>query len=178
MMLGHGPADIARRIRATVPDVRLIAVLRNPVDRAQSALVHHKRAGRIHPRAALLETVRTCSPEEDWMGIVTGGWYAVSLQPFVELFGERLLVLLHDDIGPDTSAVFARALRHVGAAPDFVPASLERVVFSNRDGADVGTGVSPEEWAELFEYFRDDVDRLERMLGRDLSIWRLPTCTR
>jgi hypothetical protein len=32
-----------------------------------------------------------------------------------------------------------------------------------------------EEWAELFEYFRNDVDRLERMLGRDLSIWRTPT---
>jgi hypothetical protein len=175
MMLGHGPADVARRIRATVPDVRLIAVLRNPVDRAHSALVHHKRAGRIHPRARLLETVRSCGPEEDWMGIVTGGWYAVSLQPFVELFGDRLLVLLHDDIGPNPGAVFARALRHVGAAPDFVPTSLERVVFSNRDGADARTGDSVEEWVELFEYFSGDVDRLERMLGRDLSIWRTPT---
>jgi Sulfotransferase domain len=178
MMLGHGPADVARRIRATVPDVRLIAVLRNPVDRAHSALVHHKRAGRIHPRAGLLETVRRCRPEEDWMGIVTGGWYAVSLQPFVELFGDRLLVLLHDDIGPDPRAVFAGALRHVGAAPDFVPTSLERVVFSNRDGGDAGTVASAEDWAELFEYFRDDVDRLERLLGRDLSIWRTPTFPR
>jgi len=109
------------------------------------------------------------------MGIVTGGWYAVSLQPFVELFGDRLLVLLHDDIGPDPGAVFSQALRHVGAAPDFVPASLEQVVFSNRDVANGGIGASTEEWNELFEYFRDDVGRLELMLGRDLSIWRMPT---
>jgi hypothetical protein len=173
-MFGHGPAGVAHRIRAAVPDARLIALLRNPVERAHSALVHHQRAGRIHPRARLLETVRSCKPEEDWMGIVTGGWYAVSLQPFLELFGDRLLVLLHDDIGPDARAVYAGALRHVGAAPDFVPTSLERVVFSNRD-ADAGTGASHEEWAELFEYFRDDVDRLERMLARDLSAWRTPT---
>jgi hypothetical protein len=171
MMLGHRPPDVADRIKATVPDVHLIALLRNPVDRAYSAFVHHKRAGRIHPRARLLDTVRSCAPEDDWMGIVTGGWYAISLQPFLDLFGDRLLVLLHDDIGPDPHAVFGRALRHVGATPDFVPGSLERVVFSNQDGADAAT-VSAEERCELFEYFRDDVGRLERMLGRDLSIWR------
>src|SRR5262245_12635623 len=36
MMLRHDPALVAERIGEVVPDVRLIAVLRNPVDRAQS----------------------------------------------------------------------------------------------------------------------------------------------
>ena len=92
MMLGHRPTDVADRIKATVHDVHLIALLRNPVDRAYSAFVHHKRAGRIHPRAQLLDKVRSCAPDDDWMGIVTGGWYAISLQPFLDLFGDRLLV--------------------------------------------------------------------------------------
>jgi hypothetical protein len=174
MMLGHNPADVAGRIRATVPDVRLFALLRNPVDRAHSAFVHHQRQGRIHPRARLLDVVRSCEPEEDWMGIITGGWYAASLRPFIDLFGDQLVVLLHDDVRADPEAVFERALRHVGATPGFLPASLAEVVFSNREHAEAASTPSAAERCELFEYFRSDIERLGPMLRRDLSAW-LPT---
>jgi hypothetical protein len=176
MMLGHHPAEVAARIKAAVPDVKLIALLRNPVDRAYSAFVHHKREERIHPRARLLDVVRSCAPEDDWMGIINGGWYAASLQPYLSLFGDRLLVLLHDDIRPGSRRVFERAVHHVGGALGVVPSSLDKVVFSNRGEA--GPGVSATERCELFEYYRDDVDRLEQMLGRDLSMWRPPDCSR
>jgi hypothetical protein len=172
MMLGHNPADVAGRIRATVPDVRLIALLRNPVDRAYSAFVHHRRQGRIHPRARLLDVVRSCAPEDDWMGIITGGWYAASLRPFFDLFGDQLVVLLHDDVRSDPTSVFERALRHVGATPGFVPPSLAQVVFSNREHAEAASAPSAVERCELFEYFRADVERLEPMLRHDLSAWR------
>lgn len=178
MMLGHHPTEVAARIKASVPDVKLIALLRNPVDRAYSAFVHHKREERIHPRARLLDVARSCAPEDDWMGILSGGWYAASLQPYLELFGDRLLVLLHDDIRPDPRRVYERAVRHVGAKPGFVPPALDKVVFSNRGEAEAGPGVSATERCELFEYFRGDVDRLEQMLGRDLSMWRPPHCPR
>jgi hypothetical protein len=174
MMLGHRPADVAQRIRATVPEVRLIAVLRNPVDRAYSAFLHHKRAERIHPRAQLLDTVRRGKPEDDWMGIIAGGWYAASLDPYVELFGDRLLVLVHDDIQLDTRTVYRSALRHVGATIDFEPPSLDSVVFSNQGGEHTDR-LTASERCELFELFRDDVARLEVMLGRDLSMWRPST---
>ena len=36
----------AERIRDAVPDVRLVAILRNPVDRAFSSFLHCRRAGR------------------------------------------------------------------------------------------------------------------------------------
>jgi hypothetical protein len=170
MMLGHRPADVAGRIQATVPAVRLIALLRNPVDRAYSAFVHHQRAERIHPRARLLDVVRRNRPEDDWMGIIAGGWYAASLEPYLELFGERLLVLIHDDIQQDPRSVYASALSHVGATT-FEPPSLDKIVFSNQGGADADN-ISVAERCELFEFFRDDVARLEIMLGRDLSMWR------
>jgi hypothetical protein len=175
MMLGHRPPEVASRIKATVPDVRLIALLRNPVDRAYSAFVHHQREERIHPRAQLVDTVRSCEPEDDWMGIVAGGWYAASLGPFLDLFGEHLLVLLHDEIASKPRQVYARAACHVGASPDFAPPTLAEVIFSNRGEGGAAVGVSAAERRELFDaYFREDVDRLERMLGRDLSMWRPP----
>src|ERR687892_2927024 len=43
MMWRHDARAVARRIKKIAPDVRLIAVLRNPVDRANSAMVHHIR---------------------------------------------------------------------------------------------------------------------------------------
>jgi hypothetical protein len=173
MMLGHRPPEVASRIKATVPDVRLIALLRNPVDRAYSAFVHHQREERIHPRAQLVETVRRCEPENDWMGIVAGGWYAASLGPFLDLFGDHLLVLLHDDIVSNPPQVYARAICHVGASPGFVPPTLAEVVFSNLGEGGAAVGLSPAERRQLFhDYYREDVDRLERMLGRDLSMWR------
>src|SRR5690349_3233083 len=41
MFWRHRPDVMAERMHETVPDVRLIAILRNPVDRAHSAVLHH-----------------------------------------------------------------------------------------------------------------------------------------
>jgi hypothetical protein len=174
MMWRHDPRVVASRIKRTVPDVRLIAVLRNPVDRANSALVHHIRQRRVLSDASLLDLVRAQPPEEERFGLVSGGWYAASLKPYRHLFGDQLLVLLHDDVRDDPHGAYERALRHIGAAADFAPPDLDQVVFSNQEGssAEWRREVSPEERWELYPYFRDDVRKLERMIGRDLSIWK------
>ncbi len=49
-------------------------------------------------RAKLTDVVRKKKPTDDKMCIVTGGWYASSLERYFELFGDQLLVVLHDDI--------------------------------------------------------------------------------
>ena len=173
MILRHDPAAVAERIDETVAGVRLLALLRNPVDRAYSALLHHVRQERVRPGTRLLNYVRTRPPEDDWLAVVTGGWYAASLQPYLERFDERLLVLLHDDVRAEPAGVYRVALEHVGATRDVVPAELGLMVSSNEDAAALLVPpLSAEERAELFEYFADDVARLEQLLGRDLSRWR------
>jgi hypothetical protein len=177
LMFRNDPATVAGRMAETVPDVRLFAVLRDPVDRAQSALIHHIRYERLRPSTDLLTFVRQREPESDFFGLVAGGWYATSLEPFIERFGDQLVVVLHDDIRDEPLAVYEQALRHVGAEPGFVAPELGQVLFSNRtdaSGAPIPTDdpLSPEARAGLFEYFRDEVDRLEQLIGRDLSAWR------
>ena len=45
-------------------------------------------------------------------------------------------------------------------------------MFSNQSGrAGRKNQLTPEDRVELWEYFRDDVARLEQMLGVDLSRW-------
>jgi hypothetical protein len=172
MIWRHHPAAVARRMRAVLPDLRLIAMLRNPVDRAQSAMLHHIRRERLSPRTRLVDFIRSQPPEQEWLGIVSGGWYARSLAPYRHHFGSNLLVLLHDDVRLDPRGVYDEALLHIGATPGFVPDGLDQVVFANSNTKIVNRAqLTPEERAAAFEYFRDDVLRLEEMIGRDLSAW-------
>jgi hypothetical protein len=173
LMWRHEPQAMAERIKHTIPNVRLIAVLRDPVDRANSAMVHHIKHERLHPRSSLVELARSKPPAEDKLGLVSGGWYARSLKPYGTLFGDQLRVVLHDDIRDDPRLVYEQALLHVGAAADFVPVELDELVFSNQQGdsAQWRREISPRDREELHQYFRDDLRELEQMIGRDLSMW-------
>src|SRR5215218_7996379 len=115
MMWRHRPRSVAERIAQVVPDVRLIAILRNPVDRAQSALIHSETSGKLPPNSNLLEVISQRPPEHDPLGLVSGGWYSASLKPYRQIFGDQLLVLLYDDIQTDPARVYLRALVHIGA---------------------------------------------------------------
>jgi hypothetical protein len=174
MMWRHEPRRVAELIKGTIPDVRLIAILRNPVDRANSAMVHHIKHERLHPRWSLPGLIDTRPPEDDALGLVAGGWYAASLAPYQELFGEQLMIFLHDDIREDPRGVYEIALRHVGAGTDFVPPELEELVYSNQQGesAQWKRAISRGDREAVHRHFRDDLQALEQMLGRDLSIWK------
>jgi hypothetical protein len=172
MMWRHHPEQVAQRIDESLPDARVLAILRNPVDRAMSAMVHHVQRERLPVDANLLDVVRETPPEEDFLALVAGGWYAASLAPYAERFGDRLMVLIHDDISTEPRTVFENAAAHVGASSDFVPTGLERVVYSNKARSpEVRTRLTYEERRQLWQYFQDDVRDLEVMIGRDLSIW-------
>jgi hypothetical protein len=173
MIWRHHPDRVAERMKQHHPDAKLIAILRNPVDRAQSAMMHHIRRERIPSGSRLVDIVRERRPPEtDWFCLVAGGWYAASLGPFIEQYGDQVLVLFHDEVATDPVRPYQRALQHVGANADFVPDDIERVVFSNQGGrAGRRNQLTSDDRVELWEYFRDDVARLEQILGIDLSRW-------
>jgi hypothetical protein len=172
MFWRHKTGVIAQRVREALPEVRLIAILRNPVDRAQSAVVHHIEGGSLPADSQLLEVVKRVPPERDPLGIVTGGWYAASLEPYHEYFRDQLLILLHDDADDDPRGVYDQALRHIGLRADFVPPELERVRFSyqQRPSAEPRE-LTLDERREMYEFFADDIRKLEQMTGRNLSLW-------
>jgi hypothetical protein len=175
MFWRHHPETVARRIRSLLPDVRLIAILRNPVDRAQSAMIHHIETGRLAPDTDLLTLVRDVAPRDDPLGIISGGWYAASLQTYVDLFGDQLLVVLHDELREDPRRLYGRALHHVGPGDDFVPTEIERVRFSFRQRPSGEPNRQPLGRSgrdELQAYFAEDLERLEELLGRDLTAWK------
>jgi hypothetical protein len=105
-------------------------------------------------------------------------------RPFVERFGERLLIFLNEDIRADAHAIYRRALKHVDVDATFIPENLAEVRYSTPVPAESkyhSTGgrrtLTNEERLALWPYFAEDVQRLEGILGRNLSHWRPPAST-
>jgi hypothetical protein len=180
MMWREDPAVVARRIDEQLPDVRLFSVLRDPSERVLSAFIHHIDRGRIPPDEELLVYLERHQPERDRQRLVAGGGYAASLEPYLETFGERMHVILNDDIRTDARWAYRGALEHLGADPGFVPDRLDEVRFSNPTPAESrysrpGGGrrrLTDEERRALYPFFEKDLARLEELLGRDLAAWR------
>lgn len=71
------------------PDVQLMASLRNPVERAISAYLHHIHEGPVTPEQRLLEV-------SDLLGIVDMGFFGAHLGNWLEHFApEQFLVIDH-----------------------------------------------------------------------------------
>lgn len=188
MMLRENHDLVASRIQEALPGVKLIALLRNPVDRTYSAFLHNMRKGRISPETDILEYIRSVDPDQDRLRLIAGSWYAASLAPYVERFGDRLAVFLHDEVVSAPDRLYTKALEHIGASTDFLPEQLQKVRHKGRApeessyAGDKGGSqpltkprdLTPKERAEIYEYFRDDIERLEELLDWDLSLWRPP----
>ncbi len=109
-------AGAAEAIAADVPSARIVAVLRQPVDRAFSHWSHFRAAGG-EPIADFAEAVRQEGPRQEAGFPFTYrylGWgrYSEQLRPYLERFGrDRVLVHLYDDLCADPAAVLRATLR-------------------------------------------------------------------
>lgn len=171
MMFRHHPDVVAARMAETIPAARVLAILRNPVDRAVSAFAHFVKHELVQPDVELMDRLREYPPERDPLGLIAGGFYATCLEPFRAHFADQLMVLLHDDARRDPRTTYERALQHIGVTRGSVPPDLDEVVWSNRQL----TGryrPTPDDRREIYSYFVHEIASLEVMLGRDLSSWR------
>jgi hypothetical protein len=95
--------DALRRIRTAVPDVRIIALLRDPVDRAHSNWAHLWSAG-LEPehdfvKACLLEQRRTAAGWAPFWRYLSLGKYGEQLDQLWTLFPrEQTLVLRYREL--------------------------------------------------------------------------------
>lgn len=113
-----------QRICATVPDVKLIFSLRDPVRRAYSVYWHAVRVGQ-----------EKRPPEEAFTADdyrVRNGRYFELLQPWYERFKpSQIMVILFDDLAADPLSVYQDLCRYIGVDDQFVPDTTIR----NQGGA-------------------------------------------
>ena len=147
------------------PDLRVFVVLRNPVDRAWSHYWYwrHRRTRRkriVPKRLAPFERMF----RDDGRWIATQGRYADHLAHWRGRFPE-MGVFFYDDLceRPDE---LARALyRFVGVSPDFAPKTDMRINAREYEP------MPAELRRRLTLHYREQVERLQEMVGRDLSAW-------
>jgi len=116
----------ARRIKAAVPEARLLAVIRDPSGRAHSAHAHARREGKepIASFAAALDEERRGCP---WRGYVRFGRYAEGLACYFELFGrDQVKVFLYEDLCDDPKAMLGETFVWLGLDPTFTPPVEQR----------------------------------------------------
>jgi hypothetical protein len=166
------PSGVSQRIHQTMPDVRLVAIVRQPVDRLVSAHLHHVLHGRISTKVPLFDLIRDGAPEVDRYDLVGSGRYAINLYPFRRRFRDQLLVVFVDDIVDDPTKVYDQVLQHIGAPVGFVPPHLDRVLYSNAHTRwNESSQLDDEQRRILHMLYRADIEELEAMCGRYLPSW-------
>ena len=167
------------RARTLVPDARLIALVRNPVDRAYSQYQHAVALGReplSFEDALAAEDERTRGEVDRLVAdprAFSGAWwdhtyvargrYAEQLERWLRVFPrEQLLVVVTEELGAAPGETYAASLGFLGAAP-YTLAQYPRVF--DRDYAPMAPGTR----AALAATFAEPNRRLEELLGRSFG---------
>lgn len=161
-----------RIVDALGTDLRLIVLLRDPVDRAISAFYHHLRAkgDRLDPQLPFADNA--CR-----YGIVTMGFYAAHLEHWLEhIPPDRFLVLFQEELRAHPQDAIGAVHRHLGVRADPPSDLTAEVHVGTKHGSDDGVwywdqdrqhvAIGPDERALLHEVYAPENDRLARLLGR------------
>ena len=121
--LSHPQA--AERIRQHLPDVKLLAILRNPVEAAYSGYLMTRGVG-LEPCATFLDAIRDQDRrvrENCFDGLyVQPGFYHAHLTRYGELFGDsQIRVYLYEDLTGNPRSVVEDIFRFLGVDAGFVP---------------------------------------------------------
>ncbi len=203
----------AERIRQQIPDAKLIAILRNPVQRAYSDYLMNVRDAIGKSHTSLGEQVKTRG-ESSY--VLLKGRYYEQIKQFMTVFGpDQVKVFLYDDLRQDARGLMQEMYGFLGVDPTFTPdtskraqtgqvpknqalnrlmrtenplrsavSGLLRVLFPEsirrqlrsqllklNSQSKAALPLSDTDKQLLIDYYRDDVLKLQDLLGRDLSAW-------
>jgi hypothetical protein len=128
--------DVADRIHDAHPESRIVAILRDPVQRAHSHFVGRERDG-IETCASFAERVAlemaAPLPDDVAFGHVLGcGRYHHFLEPYLRRFGrERVGIFLYDELVTDPVGTVAGIFDFLGVDPSF---TTDLSIRPNRTG--------------------------------------------
>ncbi len=181
--------DIPALVHQHYPDLKLIALLRDPVRRAVSSYHHHIRHRRFSPRRRIFDV-------GDRWGIITMGYYREQLEAWSALYPpERMMVLLYEDsVVKHKAETLDRVCRFLEIDEGFRPADMEARYNVRHGGLYLHTNfmfprlarrivevapafaridvpkitVSEAEEVRLADHYAEPNRRLAEYLGRDL----------
>ncbi|WP_103027254.1 sulfotransferase domain-containing protein [Salinibacter altiplanensis] len=217
-----------RRAYSHLPNIKLFASLRNPIDQTHSYYWHLQRQNFQGWRLELVDRIESFEDAIEDMPekLLSPGFHYRNLQRWLQYYDRsQLHVILFNDIKQEPEKVLSRLYKHLGVDPTFRPDSMKRTGHSARRGTSprgpivervrqflymslnrhlyhplkrvIGPHTADrikealhlrqimerffrkegypemklETWEQLYEIFREDIQKLESFLDQDLSHW-------
>lgn len=166
---------VPKRIAELIPQVKLIAILRNPVQRAISHYYHERRIG--YESLPLMEALRAeeqrlkpLIDKEDYKsdGFIhysykIRGHYHEQIKRYLNHFAIKNILLINSEmLLRQPSVTLQRVFRFVGVDTEFTIDDL-----TPRHVASYRTGTEPEVYDYLKEYFRPHNQALYELVGEN-----------
>lgn len=161
------PIEKIRECHAVFPDLKLIYLLRNPIDRAWSSA-----------KMALVRAEMEISEASDqWFidhfksrGSLLRGDYETCLRNWLECYPrEQMLVCFFEDILAETEALLKKCFRHLGVHEDLYDWSADLKEPVRRG---IQADIPPNLRSVLEEIYKPKIESLEEYLGVNLAAWR------
>lgn len=189
---GRGPHQIAgdastwymyvegtpERIRSEIPEAKIVALVRQPADRAYSNFVACRRYG-IEPIASFREALarederRRSDYGHPWF-YRDKGYYDRHLARWRNVFpADRIRVFRTDDLDRDPSGVVAEVLCFLGVDPAFRCRTRRRFNVQSFGLRRRPLRAPKDIRSELTRGYLEDLGRLEESCGFDLSSWKM-----
>ncbi len=165
--------ECPRRIDEALPGVKVIAILRDPIERAHSQWAHEFARGyetlefeaaldaedeRLAGTEGLLAQPDGRSFEHQHHSYVARGQYADQVERLWKVFGrDRVLILSSNELFGDPASAYATTLSFLGLAPHDANYEVHNARSYSK--------ISPEVEARLAERFAASNERLVSMLG-------------
>tara|TARA_Y100001934_G_scaffold154029_1_gene184623 strand:+ start:864 stop:1739 length:876 start_codon:yes stop_codon:yes gene_type:complete len=202
--------NAAQRIRQLLPDVKLIASIRNPVDRIYSEYVMSVRAR--EEEREFIEMFREDSKSGAWA--IESSFPYANLKRYYDLFdASQIKVVLFDNLKAQPETVVAEIFEFLGVDSAFIPDTtqiynkggipknqalhsslvwlrrstagrarsiaktvLPKSLFTSarkryEENLQKAPSLTQEQRQEVTDFYRDDLLKLEQLVGRDLSGW-------
>lgn len=155
--------EVPARIFEFIPEVKLVVVIRNPVDRAYSHFWYSR--GKLPSGQRFLEVCY--SPAGRKLRILESGLYYTNLQRFLEFFPkEQIHVVVHDYLLKSPGEELARLFEFLGVDSTFLPPSINRKI----NGA-IGPGTNIYRLRLAGHHLKQNYPPIFRMLKRLPTSW-------
>ena len=164
---GFLPVERIKMIYENFPELRLIYIIRNPIDRAwSSAKMALKRAEMLHEEAS-----------DQWFidhfksnGSISRGDYEACISNWLIVYPlSQLLVVKYDDIVSDPVKVANDCLKHLGLNDFFTSVDKDELSKKVFEGDELA--LRPSLHSTLLEMYKKKILSLSNYLGKDLTGW-------
>lgn len=170
---------VAERIKTHLPDVKLICMLRNPIDRAYSSYQFTRANGLEEmpfDQAIRSEAERIANPPSQFhaevqpFAYIERGRYHRQLKRYLSAFPrEQLYVGILEELVSDPEGRFRGILEFLGADAGFVAPNLSEIFNPGNYGQQV---MAQAERDYIYQQLKDDIQALSALLGKSLDHWR------